>query len=110
LTLVKDDYGAEMHYEYDCLGNMTLEDRLVEEGIWHRIRYAYNKNGWRVRKTEHIQDNGETNRAVTSYGYDMDGNLTSVNMPKGVKIRMKYDADGCVTEEHVLDKKTASTW
>ena len=94
-----------MRYEYDCLGNVTLEERLIEEGIQHRTRYAYNKNGWRTQKTEHIQGNGDINKAVTSYGYDMDGNLTSIRTPKGAEIRIKYDADGRVTEERVLDRK-----
>ncbi len=105
LTLVKDDTGAQMRYEYDCLGNVTLEERLIEDGIQHRTRYAYNKNGWRTQKTEHIQGNGDINKAVTSYGYDMDGNLTGIRTPKGAEIRIKYDADSRVTEERVLDRK-----
>ena len=105
LTLVKDDTGAQMRYEYDCLGNVTLEERLIEDGIQHRTRYAYNKNGWRTQKTEHIQGNGDINKAVTGYGYDMDGNLTGIRTPKGAEIRIKYDADGRVTEERVLDRK-----
>ena len=105
LTLVKDDTGARMRYEYDCLGNVTLEERLVEEGIQHRTRYVYNKNGWRIQKTEYIQGNGDINKAVTSYGYDMDGNLTSIKTPKGAEIRIKYDADSRTIEERVIDKK-----
>ena len=46
LTLVKDDYGAQIQYQYDCIGNITLEERTIKEGIQHRIRYTYNKNGW----------------------------------------------------------------
>jgi len=105
LVLVKDDFGAQMHYEYDCLGNVILEEHLVEVGIQHRTRYSYNKNGWLVQKTEYIQGNGDINKAVTSYGYDADGNLISIKTPKGAEIRRTYDADSRLTTERVLDKK-----
>lgn len=105
LTLVKDGLGAQMRYGYDCLGNVTLEERLIEEGIRSRIHYAYNKNGWRIRKTEQIQGNGDISKAVTSYGYDADGNLTNIKTPKGAEIRMEYDADSRIIEERVIDKK-----
>ena len=103
--MVKDDFGAQMHYEYDCLGNVILEEHLVEEGIRHRTRYSYNKNGWLTQKTEYIQGNGEINKAVTKYGYDADGNLTSIKMPKGAEIRRSYDADSRMVQERILDKK-----
>ncbi|XBX09627.1 hypothetical protein QMP26_17220 [Enterocloster clostridioformis] len=50
LSQVEDGYGAKIYYEYDCLGNLTREERVIEEGIKRRIRYGYNKNGWRIRK------------------------------------------------------------
>lgn len=105
LTYVKDGFGAQIHYEYDCLGNVTLEEKIVEEGIQSRIHYTYNKNGWRIQKTEEIQGNGEINKAVTSYGYDADGNQTSIQTPKGAAIRMEYDAAGRMIQERVIDKK-----
>ena len=105
LTLVKDDYGAQIQYQYDCLGNVTLEEQTIEEGIQHRIRYTYNKNGWRTQKTERIQGNGKINQAVTSYGYDANGNLTSIKTPKGAEIRIQYNANDNVIAERILDKK-----
>ena len=105
LTFVKDDYGAQIQYQYDCLGNITLEERTIEEGIQHRIRYTYNKNGWRTQKTERIQGNGKINQAVTSYGYDANGNLTSIKTPKGAEIRIQYNANDNVIKERILDKK-----
>ncbi len=105
LVLVKDEFGAQMHYEYDCLGNVILEEHLIEEGIQHRTRCSYNKNGWLVQKTEYIQGNGEINKAVTSYGYDANGNLTSIKTPKGAEIRRTYDADSRMTKERILDRK-----
>ncbi len=105
LTLVKDDFGAQVRYDYDCLGNVTFEERVIEEGILSTVRYGYNKNGMCIQRTEKIQGNGEVKTAVTKYAYDTDGNLTQVTTPKGFEIRREYDADGRLTQERVMDKK-----
>lgn len=94
-----------MRYDYDCLGNVTLEERVIEEGVRSTIHYHYNKNGWRIKKTEEIQGNGSVQTAVTKYGYDANGNLTKITTPKGYEIRRSYDADDRLTEERVTDKK-----
>ncbi|MCI9072661.1 MAG: hypothetical protein HFH80_07615, partial [Lachnospiraceae bacterium] len=106
LTLVKDDFGAQMRYDYDCLGNVTLEERVIEENIKSIVHYAYNKNGWRIQKTEEIQGNGPVQTAVTRYNYDANGNLAKIITPKGFEIRRSYDADDRLTEERVTDRKS----
>ena len=106
LTAVKDDFGAQLRYDYDCLGNVIFEERIIAEGVRSIIRYTYNKNGWRTQKTEEIQGNGEVKSAVTRYGYDANGNLTKIITPKGFEINRQYDADARLTEERVLDKKS----
>lgn len=103
---MRDDFGAQMRYDYDCLGNVTLEERVIAEDIKSIVRYAYNKNGWRIQKTEEIQGNGEVNCAVTRYSYDANGNLTKITTPKGFVIRREYDADDRLTEERVTDRKS----
>ena len=105
LTQVSDDFGAQMRYDYDCLGNVTLEERVIEENVRSTVRYAYNKNGWRVQKTEDIQGNGEITGAVTRYSYDANGNLTKIVTPKGFEIHRSYDADDRLTQERVIDKR-----
>ncbi len=105
LVLVKDDFGAQMRYDYDCLGNVTFEERIIEEGIRSVIRYTYNRNGWRVQNTEQIQGNGSVQTAVTRYSYDANGNLTKITTPKGFEVYRAYDADDRLTEERVIDKK-----
>ena len=105
LTLVQDDFGAQMRYDYDCLGNVTLEERVIAEGVHSIVHYAYNKNGWRIRKTEEIQGNGPVQTAITGYSYDANGNLIKITTPKGFEIRRSYDADDRLTEERIIDKK-----
>ena len=105
LSQVEDGYGAKIRYEYDCLGNLTREERVIEEGIKRRIRYGYNKNGWRIQKEEDIQGNGPVNCAVTRYAYDESGNLTEIITPDGNEIRRSYDWNNRLTEERAIDKK-----
>lgn len=105
LAQVEDGYGAKIYYEYDCLGNLTREERVIEEGIKRRIRYGYNKNGWRIRKEEDIQGNGPIRCAVTRYAYDESGNLTEIITPDGNEIRRSYDWNNRLTEERTIDKK-----
>ena len=105
LASVHDDFGAKVCYDYDCLGNVTLEERVITEGVLSVIHYAYNKNGWCIRKTEKIQGNGSVQSAVAKYSYDANGNLTKITTPKGFVVCREYDADGRLTEERVIDKK-----
>lgn len=105
LNVVKDDFGAKMRYDYDCLGNVTLEERAIADGVHSVIHYAYNKNGWLVQRTEEIQGNGPVQAAVTRYAYDANGNLTKITTPKGSEIHRSYDADDRLTGERVLDRK-----
>ena len=105
LNVVKDDFGAKLRYDYDCLGNVTLEERAIADGVHSVIHYAYNKNGWLVQRTEEIQGNGPVQAAVTRYAYDANGNLTKITTPKGSEIHRSYDADDRLTEERVLDRK-----
>lgn len=105
LTIVEDEYGAKLRYEYDCLGNRILEEQAIEEGIKRRIQYSYNKNGWRIKKEEEIQGNGQINCAVTKYVYDENGNLTGIMTPGGNEVRRSYDRNGRLTEERIIDKK-----
>ncbi len=106
LIRVQDDFGAQMRYDYDCLGNVILEERVIGEDVRSIIHYSYNKNGWRIQKTEEIQGNGPVQSAVTKYSYDANGNLTKIVTPKGFVIRRKYDADDRLTEERVTDRKS----
>ena len=82
-----------------------LEERVIAEGIRSIIHYAYNRNGWRIRKTEEIQGNGGVKSAATTYEYDANGNLVKLTTPKGFEISRRYDADGRLVEERAVDRK-----
>ncbi len=90
---------------------MTLEERVIADGIHSIIHYAYNKNGWRIQKTEEIQGNGSVQTAVTSYRYDANGNLIKITTPKGVEIAYsfayQYDSNGNRTEKEGIQAKAA---
>jgi len=41
LITVNDDFRTEMCYDYDCLGNVALKERVIADGIHSVIHYAY---------------------------------------------------------------------
>ncbi len=104
LARVWDESGAQTRYDYDCLGNRIYEEQIIEEGIYRKIRYTYNKSGWRIRRREEIQGNGTVRTAETSYAYDADGNLTLITRPDGSRIVRDYDWDGRLVSERTMDR------
>jgi len=52
LTLVKNGFGAQACYNYDCLGKVALEERVIDEGVQSAIYDDYNKNSMCIKKTE----------------------------------------------------------
>ena len=105
LVSIKDDYGAQEKYDYDCLGKKITEERIIEEGTYQKIQYKYDRNGRRIGKQEEIQGNGSVKIAVTTYGYDGNGNLVSVRTPKGFLFHREYDGDDRLLIEHITDKR-----
>ena len=111
LIKVKDDYGAMLRYEYNCLGQRSYEERKINEEVSQCIHYIYNKAGWLVQKKEALDSRmlGEKSTrtlwAVTKYNYDANGNLTAILTPKGYQIERSYDACDRLVSEHVVDKE-----
>lgn len=105
LSRVEDEYGARVHYEYDCLGNLNAEEYIIDDEVKRRIRYRYNKNGWRIQKEETINGNGDIRRAVTQYEHDKNGNVIRIKTPRGSLIQKRYDDNDRLVEEQIIDKK-----
>ncbi|WCM60080.1 RHS repeat-associated core domain-containing protein [Paenibacillus polymyxa] len=94
---IADDTGAEIHYTYDCLNQKTSERQKLNEQKDRLIRYEYNKTGWLQRHVEVLNANDLTDRvpglvnAVTSYGYDRNGNVIEIVTPEGYQTEISYD-------------------
>ncbi len=111
LIQVKDDYGAEIDYRYNSLGQKTYEERKINQQSHQCIHYIYNKSGWLIEKKEEVDSSilGEKERrglwAITKYQYDPNGNIIEVTTPKGYKIKRKYDLCDRLIEEEIIDKE-----
>ena len=109
LFRVEDEYGARVRYEYDSLGNLSLEEQIIDENVKRRIRYFYNRNGWRIRKEEALQGNGDIHLDVTYYEHDENGNVIRIKTPRGFEIRKSYDGNDRLIEEQTIDKRMELT-
>ncbi|EHS56355.1 YD repeat-containing protein, partial [Paenibacillus sp. Aloe-11] len=95
---IEDDTGAEIRYTYDCLNQKTSEKQKLNEQKDRFIRYVYNKAGWLQRRVEVLNAEDLTDRvpglvdAVTSYGYDRNGNVVEIITPEGYQTEISYDA------------------
>ena len=78
LTEVRDNLGNKTTYTLDVAGNRTLEETRDPGGVLKSTRSREYSNLNRL-----IKDIGGTNPAlqITQYGYDNQGNLTSIDGP-----------------------------
>jgi RHS repeat-associated protein len=78
LTEVRDNLGNKMTYTLDAMGNRTLEETRDPGGVLRATRSREYSNLNRL-----IKDIGGTNPTlqITQYGYDNQGNLTSIDGP-----------------------------
>jgi YD repeat-containing protein len=78
LTEVRDNLGNKVSYTLDAMGNRTLEETRDPGGVLKATRSREYSNLNRL-----IKNIGGTNPAlqVTQYGYDNQGNLTSIDGP-----------------------------
>ena len=89
LTAIQDNLGNRIAYTLDLMGNRTREDVFdpASQLAQTRVRVYSNLN----RLTQEI---GGTNPAtqITSYGYDNQGNVTSITDPLNRVTANAYDA------------------
>jgi RHS repeat-associated protein len=80
--------GTATTYEYDPAGQLLRLRHLAPDGttVNSFFEYTYDALG---RRTSQTSDDG-----TTFYGYDANGQLTSVSLPGGRLIRYAYDAVG----------------
>jgi YD repeat-containing protein len=91
---------------HDAVGNLESETTASSTNgniiVWTTSTFAHDGLG-RV-KTQSVRDG-----AITSYEYDLAGNVTNRVMPGGVKWRAAYDSAGRVLEEKTLSTDSATT-
>ena len=79
--------GTLTDYTYDADGNLLhLLNRGPNNVILSRFDFTYDALGRRTSVT--------TTDGITTFGYDADGQLTSVSLPGGRVITYQYDAGG----------------
>jgi RHS repeat-associated protein len=79
--------GTVTTYEYDASGQLLhLINRAPGGAVNSRFDYTYDALGRRTTMT--------TADGITTYGYDLAGQLTSVTLPGGRNIQYHYDAAG----------------
>jgi RHS repeat-associated protein len=89
LTQISDGLGNKIVYTLDAMGNRTAETTYDPTGTLHRTHSrAFNT------LSELYQDvnAANTSAVTTTYGYDSNGNETSVAAPLGRRTAQLYDA------------------
>ncbi|WP_244528366.1 MULTISPECIES: RHS repeat-associated core domain-containing protein [unclassified Leifsonia] len=97
-TSLTDATGATTEYAYDLAGQQTS----VTSANGSETVYAYDPAGQLTRVVEGYRKGAKPASDVnvtTSYGYDADGNLTTVKDPNGHTTRYTVDAAGRTTSE-----------
>lgn len=102
---ITDTQGASIIYTYDALGNVLTQKTKLEENKYQEIGYTYDKLGRIITKyiklnKEDIgkdyqvgeQDGNGYIKAITTYEYDKNGNITKVTTPEGYSTDFSYDA------------------
>lgn len=98
LTSISYPDTSSVSYSYDARGNKTSET----DQLGHETTFSYDDANRLIGKVSPLGNVQGGNPAdyTTSYGYDPDGNLTSVTDPLGNKTTYSYDA---------LNRKTSLT-
>ena len=109
LVRVEDGLGAVIRYRYDVRGNQIYEEKAINAEVRQVIHFVYNKAGRLIERREELNSGlepmaGEHKIAVTSYGYDENGNRILTQTPEGYHITREYDALDRLVLERVEDK------
>ncbi len=94
-------------YSYDTVNMVTA----VTDGEGKRVDYTYSPNGNVVQVTENPLD--AANKAITTFAYDNNNNLTQVQDPNTNKVGgtdkyvYTYDANGNITAKQLPGSQTS---
>ena len=105
----------ETLHAYDQAGNLIKTHRKAGEGLDEIIRYTYDSRSRKISEILLVHTSDVANsqlagavfdkeyadriHAATVYGYDANGNVTSVKDPNGRTTRYEYDYDNRVTRK-----------
>ena len=117
-TLATDAEGKKTRFDYDAANRLEAREDGFESADANVTSFVYDKAGnvleerdaraaalgepWSVKRTYdelnrlETETDGETN--VTQYGYDAEGNRTSVKTPKNQTTAFAYDELGKLTQ------------
>ena len=89
-------------------GNRIYEEKAINEKVRQVIHFVYNKAGRLTERREELESGlepaaGEYRTAVTTYGYDENGNRILTQTPEGYRITREYDTLDRLTSERVED-------
>jgi RHS repeat-associated protein len=95
LTDVTDGIGNHIHYTVDAMGNRTAESDFDPSSVLSRTHsQAFNTLNQLLKDVGAANTSGVT----TNFGYDTDGNQTSVNAPLSRNSASQYDALNHLTQ------------
>lgn len=102
LIEVRDNEGAVVHYQYNCLNQKIYEKRKINEQTHQVVRCQYDAAGRLIEMTERADREGSgAFTAVTKYTLDKTGNVIKIKTPSGCTIEREYDeADRLISETH----------
>lgn len=89
LTQVSDGLGNKVVYTLDVMGNRTAENSYDPSGTLHRTHTRVINTMDEVYQEVNAAD---TSAVTTTYGYDGDGNPTSIDAPLSRNAAESYDA------------------
>ncbi len=89
LTSVTAANGGVTSYEYDVLDRNTA----ITDALGNKTKFGYSTSNGQLETMTDPMGNTYT------YGYDLNGNRTSVIMPDGTSVSTAYDARGRVTSQ-----------
>jgi RHS repeat-associated protein len=93
--------GTSTDYSYDAAGNVTrIVNKAMDGSVQSEYDYTYNDQGLAATET--------TPTGTFTYGYDADGQLTSVDVPGGGTIMYQYDGAG--NRVAVVDNGTSTQY